>query len=241
MTATDHEPETALSEVLAEEIHRRILTGEIPVGSWLRQDALASEFEVSRMPIREAFRILGGRGVLELVPRRGALVRGPTPRDIRESHEVRAELEGYAAELAADRIGRAQLAELAEVVEAFDDVVKRAVGPDADKHQAEIGTLWASVNDRFHTLILEAADNSHLTTSVHELRRRVPHNTTFTVIAGNRRQLELNAADHRKIYEAIEASEGAKARRLIRQHILRASELIARRFESELGRDGPSR
>jgi DNA-binding GntR family transcriptional regulator len=241
MATVDPEPGAALSEVLAEEIHRRILSGEIPVGSWLRQDALATEFEVSRMPVREAFRILGGRGVLELVPRRGALVQGPTPRDIRESHEVRAELEGYAAELAADRIDRVQVAELAELADAFDEIAAGALEADGDADPAELGARWASVNDRFHALILEAADNSHLTVSVQELRRRVPHNTTFSVIAGNRRQLELNAADHRKIYEAIEAAEGAKARRLIRQHILRASELIARRFESDLGRDAAGR
>ncbi len=54
--------EGALSEYLAEEIHRRILTGDIAVGSWLRQDTLAAEFKVSRTPVREAVRALGGAG-----------------------------------------------------------------------------------------------------------------------------------------------------------------------------------
>ena len=69
----------SLSERIAEEIHRRILDGDIPLGSKLRQDAIASEFQVSRMPVREAFRALHGRGVIEILPRRGALVHGPPP------------------------------------------------------------------------------------------------------------------------------------------------------------------
>src|SRR5262249_1367055 len=112
-----------LGRDLAEAIHRRILDGRIPLGSWLRQDSLALEFGVSRTPIREAFRALHVQGIIEMIPHRGACVRGPTPRTLREILVLRAELEGFAAELATDRIDNDQLTALNEASERFRRMV----------------------------------------------------------------------------------------------------------------------
>ena len=71
---------------MASALERAIMDGSIPLGSWLRQEALAAKFGVSRTPVREALRILHEKGVVRLEPRRGALVRGPTVRDIREAY-----------------------------------------------------------------------------------------------------------------------------------------------------------
>src|SRR5439155_20651479 len=111
--------ETALVDRLAAAIQGRVLSGEIPTGSRLRQAALADEFGVSRTPVREALRKLGADGILELEPNRGAFVRGPSARDIREAYEVRAELEGFAAELAVARIQDAELSRLRDAQELF--------------------------------------------------------------------------------------------------------------------------
>src|SRR5579862_8335747 len=72
----------SLVDELAGEIQLRIMSGAIPVGVRLRHETLAAEFGVSRTPVREALRKLEASGVIELIPRRGALVRGPTARDI---------------------------------------------------------------------------------------------------------------------------------------------------------------
>src|SRR3954447_1254032 len=82
---------TALVDGLATDIHAAILAGEIPLGTWLRQEQLAEQFGVSRTPVREALRILQASGVVQQMPRRGALVKGPTPTEIREAYVVRAE------------------------------------------------------------------------------------------------------------------------------------------------------
>src|SRR3954462_8704680 len=103
MTVVDH-PDAALVDRLASSIRQRVLSGEFPSGSRLRQEALAEEFGVSRTPVREALRQLQATGMGEVQPNRGAVVRGASARDIRENLEVRAELEAYAAELAAERV-----------------------------------------------------------------------------------------------------------------------------------------
>src|SRR4051812_50150764 len=99
----------ALVDKLASDLQRRVLSGEFPSGTRLRQSALAAEFGVSRTPIREALRKLQAGGLIELQPHRGALVRGLSAREIRDAYEVRAELEALAADLAAVRIRHDQL------------------------------------------------------------------------------------------------------------------------------------
>ncbi len=91
----------AAADDLAAALQNRILVGDYPVGTRLRQELLAAEFGVSRMPVREALHKLEALGLVEITPRRGAFIRGPSTEEIREAYVVRAELEGLAAELAA--------------------------------------------------------------------------------------------------------------------------------------------
>jgi DNA-binding GntR family transcriptional regulator len=114
----------ALVDDLAQRIRAKILTGEVDTGSWLRQESLANEFGVSRTPVREALRKLQAGGVVDVLPRRGAVVRGATARAIRETYVVQAELEALAAELAAMRILDRQLNRLSEAEELFRRAVE---------------------------------------------------------------------------------------------------------------------
>src|SRR5688500_2798444 len=108
---------------LADRIAAAIRSGDYPPGSRLRQETLAERFRVSRTPIREALRLLEARGVLQLIPNQGAVVRVPAPRDIREAYQVRAELEGLAAELAAEWITDGQIERLAKAEARFKKTV----------------------------------------------------------------------------------------------------------------------
>ncbi len=119
------EDRSALVDKLAATLQARMLSGELVSGTRLRQEALAEEFGVSRTPIREALRKLQASGLVELQTDRGALVRGPSAREIRDAYEVRAELEGLAAELAAQRIQQAQLDGLHEAQSEFRETLAR--------------------------------------------------------------------------------------------------------------------
>ena len=78
---------------IAAKIRARIMSGDIPIGAQLRQAELASDFGVSRTPVREALRQLQTGGLIDVVPNRGAVVRVPAPWEVREAYEVRAELD----------------------------------------------------------------------------------------------------------------------------------------------------
>jgi DNA-binding GntR family transcriptional regulator len=218
--------EAPLSEQIAAAIHRKILKGEFPVGTWLRHVTLAEEFGVSRTPVREALRVLNAQGIVTIVPNRGARVNGHSSHDVLEIGVVRAELEGLAAELAAERIDDDQIARLDSAVQSFEEILVPSTAADD-----ELAVKWAHANDLFHAVILEAAGNKHLTTSIKELRRKLPHNLSYGGYRGNSRLLKRNVVEHTEIAEAIKAQDGARARRLMTAHIRFSNEATARWVE----------
>lgn len=221
--------DTDLAERVAGEIHARVVNGELPVGSWLRQGRLAAEFATSRTPIREALQTLRARGIVELIPNRGARVRLPTLREIRESYFLRARLEGIAAELAADLISHAQLDRLREAERLFEEAVGDfAAGHASDPGDASGRRAWVAANDLFHEVLQEASCNRLLQEAITGLHRSFPRSLTWAVL-GDLRLLEENVAQHRLIREAVERGDGVGAAALMVSHVERSGELVARR------------
>jgi len=217
--------ERGVVQGIVESLQERIGSGEIPIGGWIRQEALAREHGVSRTPVREALRRLEALGVVEMVTYRGARVTLPSTRDIAEALEVRGVLEGHAAELAADRITQPQL----DVLEGTDEGFLAVVGLVRDGDLEAARELWYRTNGLFHATVIEAAGNHALTAAVDALHHRLPRNLTWTGLAGDPRLLGRNARDHAEITAAIGAGDGARARELTREHARRAAEMIARR------------
>jgi DNA-binding GntR family transcriptional regulator len=219
-------------ERLAAEIQARVLSGDVPVGSRLRQEALAEEFGVSRTPVREALRQLQATGIVELLPNRGAVVRGPSAREIREAYEVRAELEGLAAERAAERISDRDLVQLREAEALFRESVaslieRRARRPAPWRDES----VWVRANDLFHQAILEAAGNRRLSDTIADLHRSFPRDLTWAALSQSSRLLAENVEQHAQILEAIERRDPNEARRRMIEHIRSAGELVTLNFE----------
>ena len=234
MTSTQEATDASLVDRLAATIQARVLSGEIVRGSRLPQEALAAEFGVSRTPVREALRKLQAAGVVELLPNRGAVVRGPSAREIRESYEVRAELEGLAAELATLRIADAHLLRLREAEVRFRGSVGQLVaglrgGEDApwDEHDD-----WVRANDLFHQAILEAAGNLRLAEVLGDLRRSFPRELAWSALSANSRRLQDNVLQHGAILDAIERGDAAAARTHMAAHVRTAGELVLHYFET---------
>jgi DNA-binding GntR family transcriptional regulator len=222
----------ALVDQLAAALQARILSGEIASGARLRQEALADEFGVSRTPVREALRKLEATGLIELRPHRGALVRHPTTREIREAYEVRAELEGLAAELAATRIQDAQLDRLREAERLFRRSIGTLLASRRPGPRPPENTLadWERANDLFHVAVQEAAGNERLRSMLADLQRSFPRRLTWLVLADSSHLLEENVEQHAAVLRAIERRDAIEARRLMNEHVRRAGELVVLRF-----------
>jgi DNA-binding GntR family transcriptional regulator len=239
MTATaDETTGSPLVDRLAGAIQTRVLSGDVPVGTRLRQEALAEEFGVSRTPVREALRQLQATGLVELHPNRGAVVRGPSAREIREAYEVRAELEGLAAELAAGRISDRDLRRLREAQALFRKSVETLIARRARRRAPwKDESVWVRANDLFHQAILDAAGNERLSDTIADLHRSFPRDLTWTALSQSSRLLEENVEQHEAVLEAIEQRDSAEARRRMIEHIRSAGELVTLHFEQALSTD----
>jgi DNA-binding GntR family transcriptional regulator len=239
MTATaDGATGSPLVDRLAGAIQTSVLSGDVPVGTRLRQEALAEEFGVSRTPVREALRKLQATGLVELLPNRGAVVRGPSAREIREAYEVRAELEGLAAELAAGRISDRDLLRLREAQTLFRKSVETLIARRARRRAPwKDESVWVRANDLFHQAILDAAGNDRLSDTIAELHRSFPRDLTWTALSESSRLLEENIEQHEAVLEAIEQRDPAEARRRMIEHVRSAGELVTLHFEQAAASD----
>jgi DNA-binding GntR family transcriptional regulator len=225
----------ALVDKLAATLQARMLSGELVSGTRLRQAALAEEFGVSRTPIREALRKLQASGLVEVRPHRGALVRAPSVREIRDAYEVRAELEGLAAALAARRIRQEQLDVLRRMQSEFRQALERMIkirSGEGDEFDPDEETAhWGRTNDGFHQAIQAGAANEVLVAQLLHLHRSFPRDLTRTVLGESVTLLAENVHEHEEILAAIELRDAAQARALMVRHVRHAGELVTLRFE----------
>jgi DNA-binding GntR family transcriptional regulator len=217
---------SALVDEVAERIKEKILSGDLPIGAQLRQALLATEFGVSRMPVREALRQLQNGGLITVLPNRGAVVRVPAPWEVREAYEVRAELEALAARRAVRRITPDVIADLRAM---NSDMRERASGAQpattlapADRHRG---------SEAFHGLIAGCAENARLTRTIDELHESFPRNILVQLLAEDPRYRATNFDEHDAIVDALEAGDAEAAGALMREHVLRAGEHLSRWFE----------
>jgi DNA-binding GntR family transcriptional regulator len=223
-----------LVDRLASAIQARILSGEIPSEARLRQASLAAEFGVSRTPVREALRKLQSAGVVVLEPNRGAVVRSPTARDVREAYLVRGELEGLAAELATPLLTDEDIAKLHSAQALFrrsieSELERRRTGAQPAPWSAE--SDWERANNLFHQVIQEASGNRVLLASIAYLHRSFPRHLTWAALSRSSHLLGVNVDEHTRILDALERRDAVTAREEMTAHVHSAGELVASRLE----------
>jgi DNA-binding GntR family transcriptional regulator len=187
-------------------LRERILSGDLPRGTKLRQASLAEELGVSRTPLREALRRLATEGLVDFSPNRGATVSELDFGDMRHAWSARVALEPGAARLAADRGDSAAIAAMRSAV-----AEQRRVADDRDASFA--------ANRRFHLSLAAASGNPHLTRFAEMLwvpRIGVP---IYHAQAVEPSGAQAWADEHERIVDAIAAGDGEAAEQLTRQHI----------------------
>lgn len=194
---------------VAQRLREMITAGELPLGSRLRQNEIAARLGVSSTPVREAFLLLAGEGLVQQDTHRGAVVFSPTAADVQENYELRVALECLAAELAAKQIGPGQLAELDALLVRMDEALRT----DVDLHTKVL-------NRQFHTMINRAAGRPKLLEMIETLRDTATiYQALLIQPTVSEEYLDAVRAEHREILAALRARAPKRAARAVRAHI----------------------
>ena len=207
MNATRIAP-LALYQEVAERLRERIFAHELTPGTWVDEQALAEQYGISRTPLREALKVLASEGLVILKPRRGCYVTEISERDL-------ALLEGECVRIMVERASDAQLDEL----KAIHAELERAAAARDIKGFFE-------ANQAFHRSIQEFADNRWLLQVIEDLRKVIKLSRHHSLYSEGR--LEQALAEHRALLDALIARDASAAEALMRAHIRRGREAVAR-------------
>lgn len=200
---TDSTQQT-LAHRVADALTERIMYGEIPPGSRLRQDHIATEFRASHVPVREAFLELKTRGLAEALPRRGFRVTTLDFAELEEVTAMRASLEGLALRHAAPAVTRSTLIE----------------ATDATHRGESAATMreWDAANRHFHRTILLPCRMPRLLATIDTLQIA---STRFLFAATPSPMMPAHhrEPDHRGIIEALHNRDAAGACAILERHI----------------------
>jgi DNA-binding GntR family transcriptional regulator len=186
-------------------IRHKIITLELPPLSAVDEQSLMEELQLGRTPIREALQRLAAEDLVLLAPRRGMFIADISITDLQKIFEARMFLEGFCARLAAQRATPDQLAEMGSLV------------AELNKRSDSDAKALMSIDERFHELLYQAADNEFLADTLrrlHALSFRIWH-LVLDRLGDVRGAME----QHVEITEALKARDGTLAELLIQQHV----------------------
>jgi phosphonate utilization transcriptional regulator len=196
----------SLPMLVAREVERMILAGELSVGERVNESALAARFRVSRGPVREALRGLEESGLLRLEKNRGVFVREISLREADEIYDLREALD--------ELVGR-------RLAKRFEEPARTAVHAllaEMDRAAAQgDAASYHMLNLRFHDTLVEATGNAKLIATYRRLIKELHLFRLKGLTAGG--GLPVSNDEHRGIVRTIEAGDADAAGKRMREHV----------------------
>ncbi|UQN14487.1 GntR family transcriptional regulator [Gulosibacter sp. ACHW.36C] len=205
------------TESLLVAIRDRIRTAQIAPGEVIAENQFTEEFGVSRTPVRETFRLLTTEGWLQVLPRKGYLVRPLNLTDIREVMDMRIILEPELAARAAIAPAREAIAEIEEII--------------ANQHQSGIGLAQqVEFAAEFHVKVAMLSGNHRAASTLRPLVDEI--NRLHFVLPGLGAHISSTTEReaHESILAAIARNDGEAARALQLQHLEESQSAMLRAF-----------
>ena len=174
------------AELIADALRSLIMQGKLRSGQSLKQDEIANDFQVSKIPVREALVQLQGEGLVRMIPSRGAIVSRLTLADVEEIYMIRAALEPLALRRAIGKIKPTEFHHMEQILSHID------IEEDMSK--------WAELNWQFHAMMYHAAGLPRLVNTVQALYNNVARYLLNNYL--DRDYLEESQRQHREILDA---------------------------------------
>lgn len=199
--------ESVASQRIAQGLRSAILDGELAPGQRIRQKMLAEQFGASRLPVREALRILQSDGLVTLVANSGAWVSQLDQAECAESYEIR------------ERIEPMLLRESMPGLTAEDIDRLRAL---SEQLEEDVGVeMFLRLDREFHLLSYSRARTVLLSSLIERLWNTTQHyRRTFALLVGSPGKRVIRS-EHFLLVNAIERGDAEEAQRVLRSHIRR--------------------
>ena len=209
------EESVALNKDIYENLRYRIITNELSAGQQLYEKELMQAYQIGRTPLREIFQELQRNGLIEIIPKLGTRVVTLDLRTLRETIQLRRELEGLAAELAALHIEPEQLEKMKRLLESAAEIKDNSM--DALK-------MLSHLDMEFHRIIYAASDNRQLKEMIESLLYKMSmywFQVGFSAVEFREQFEELEA-----LFIAIKQQDRQEAKHIMKQHIDHFTRLI---------------
>jgi DNA-binding GntR family transcriptional regulator len=194
-------------EAIATALRNAILQGQLRSNQPLRQDQIAEQFGVSKIPVREAMVQLRAEGLIVFVPNRGFVVSELSPAEVEEIYLMRMALETKLLERAIPNLRRADLIRAASVLDISE------IEDDSTK--------WSDLNWEFHSTLYQAAQLPRLIGTVEVLHNNVARYLLIYLRSLSAR--DASQSEHKKLLSACRTRDVAGAIKILEQHLNRAS------------------
>jgi DNA-binding GntR family transcriptional regulator len=197
-------------ELIASALRHAVLHGRLKSNQPLRQDQIAEQFGVSKIPVREAMVQLRAEGLIVFVPNRGFVVSELSPDEVEEIYSMRLALETLALERAIPRLKRADLIRASSVLDISD--------VEDDRSQ------WSELNWEFHSTLYQAARMPRLLSTIEILHNNVARYLLIYLEGLSARN--TSEKEHKKILQACQKGDVEGAVRILQGHLNRAADRL---------------
>lgn len=202
-------------DLIADALREAILRGIFQEGQSLRQDEIAAQFGVSRIPVREALRQLEAEGLVTLQLNRGATVSALSPAEAQEICEIRSALETTAIQLAIPQLTESDLEKATLILDATNQTIDAA--------------RWATLNWEFHAVLYTPANRPRLLTMIKTLHVNIDRYVRLQMEKMN--YLEKSQKEHYQLLDACRQRDAKAAVKVLKRHIDTAGEELVTYLE----------
>ena len=205
---------------IADEVYDRIraaiLEKNFLPGDRLNIPELATRFDVSQMPVRQAIGRLADAGLVEIKPRSGTFVAKIDAEDVAQSFEIRRALECLAGESAVQNVTDAELARIENLIVELEASV--GANGDAERHD--------QLNTEFHRRIVALSRNGKLVEMYEQLNAHIKIARIHLSSGGWARRVDLEKKEHREIARALRERKASRLVKALRSHIERSKQVL---------------
>jgi len=207
-------PRQSLSSAVVERLREKILNGELREGEQLRQDAIAAEFEISRIPVREALSHLAAEGLITIVANRGAVVSALSPDEIMQLFETRAVMECYMLRCALPNTKDEDFQRAEDILRQYEHSLEQ---------DSEVKS-WGRWNWSFHSALYAPANRPVMMAFLKTLNINCDRYTRLHLVFT--RDLHRAGKAHRELLEACKTKNPEVASAALWKHITEAGEYL---------------